>query len=127
MEKGSCIFICQDEGQKHWILNQWDSVVSYVGLPGLVLHENQSKGGWENQAEAVDNVQSFKADCVFYPWLSRQLGIESEENLDADGGDHEEDCSDDCVGDANVGENLVPVAERDIGQIGFILCKVWLW
>ena len=98
-----------------------------VGVLVLVLHHDQVvQCGGEDQAKAVDDVQSFEADCVFDPWLPCHLGIQFEEHLDPDGGDHEEGGGDDLRGYANIGQVLVPLAQRGVGQVGFILGQVRL-
>ena len=70
--------------------------------------------GREDEAQAVDDVQPFEADGVFYPWLSWLFGLKSEEDFYAYGSHHQEESCDDLCCDGNVGKVLVPIAELGV-------------
>jgi hypothetical protein len=70
--------------------------------------------GSENESQAVDDVQPFEADGIFYPWLSWLFCLQFEEDLDAYGSDHQEYGRDELCSNTKMRKVLVPLAEWNV-------------
>ena len=78
------------------------------------------EGCGEDQAKAVNNVQSFEADGVFDSWLAWLFGFHLHKELDTKSRNRQEGGGDDLRDNSKRGDSkmrgiLVPVGKRCIG------------
>ena len=87
----------------------------------MVLHQDHVQYSFKYQADAVQNVNPLETNSIFDFWFSLCGGLALEEDSDI-GRSNDKKCRNDYLTyNRKTGEILVPILQRSVHQIGFIL------